>query len=323
MPTIRELAKMTGISAATISRVLNNNPCVSEENRRRVLEAVRSTGYVLPKKQDAQPIILAIYGRLTFWEEMYQAIAVEAKRLGYTSLSYCVPKMQGKFTIREFEKDGLLFNPDIAGILLSAVELEVPEYRRLRQRYPIVFTGNPIRLQGGCAVSTDDFRSTYNLMLRVLDEGRTRIGVLEASGFRRDVEVLQAERLMGVERALYERGLKLAAKWEVPGAEQVQALAAHIAAQPDRPDCIFCMHAVYAMAMAAGLRENGVRVPEDIAICSFDLDHFPKIEKQGSWYVRQNFREIGRESVRMLDGLIHHSCADGKRLYLDGIVERR
>ena len=59
---IYDISDMTGVSIATVSRVLNNSPKVSESTRRKVMDAIRLTGYSRQKRQSSQSVGIIYYG---------------------------------------------------------------------------------------------------------------------------------------------------------------------------------------------------------------------------------------------------------------------
>ena len=89
--TIKDIARLCGVSISTVSRVLNNRPDVSEENRRRVLAVIESSNYIpnnsardlVKTKSDAIGLVVRGVGN-PFFSEVIQAIERQVKQMGYS-----------------------------------------------------------------------------------------------------------------------------------------------------------------------------------------------------------------------------------------------
>ena len=119
--TIKDIAKISGVSISTVSRVLNNRPDVSESVRQRVLAVVEASGYIpndsardlVRSHSDAIGVVVRGSGNL-FFAEMLKSVSREIDRGGYTMVLRQITSdadevKTGAMLEREKKLQGLIF----------------------------------------------------------------------------------------------------------------------------------------------------------------------------------------------------------------------
>ncbi|MFI2204311.1 LacI family DNA-binding transcriptional regulator [Streptomyces sp. NPDC020192] len=271
-PTSADVARLAGVSRATVSYVLNNTSAVriSEPTRRRVHEAARELGYVphaaarsLRAGHSRMVLMPAaavpagpLYSR--FLNELQQALG----RLDYTVVQYGTVGLQGDEAARAWAE----LRP--VAVLVPGVELGPQGVAVLkRSGARAVVTLGPVRVDGAHALLMDHDAVGHCAGAHLYAEGRRRIGVVvpEEPG----LEVYSQPRLAGVREAL--RGSADAAVTELPLAYTEQA-AAQLAARWRELDldAVFAYNDEYAMLLMRALQDEGLRVPEDVAVIGAD-----------------------------------------------------
>ncbi|MGW0283453.1 LacI family DNA-binding transcriptional regulator [Streptomyces sp. NPDC003236] len=271
VPTSADVARLAGVSRATVSYVLNNTSAVriSEPTRRRVHEAARELGYVPHAAARSlraghsrmvvmpAPAIPAgpLYSR--FLTELQSALG----RLDYTVVQYGSVGLQGDEAARAWAE----LRP--VAVLVPGTGLGprgVAVLRRSGAR--AVVTLGPERVEGAHALLMDHEAVGHCAGARLRARGRRRIGVIvpEEPG----LEAFSRPRLAGVRRAL--RGTD-AAVTALPLAYTEQA-AAQLAARwrESGLDAVFAYNDEYAMLLMRALQDEGVRIPEDVAVVGAD-----------------------------------------------------
>jgi DNA-binding LacI/PurR family transcriptional regulator len=270
-PTSADVARLAGVSRATVSYVLNNTSAVriSEPTRRRVHEAARELGYV---PHAAARSLRAGHSRMvlmpapaipvgplysTFLNELQWALG----RLDYTVVQYGSVGLQGDEAARAWAE----LRP--VAVLVPGAHLGprgVAVLKRSGAR--AVVTLGPARVDGAHALLMDHEAVGRCAAAHLYERGRRRIGVVvpEEPG----LEAYSRPRLAGVREALHGTGASVT---EVPLAYTEQA-AAELASQWRQSglDAVFAYNDEYAMLLMRALQDEGLRIPEDVAVIGAD-----------------------------------------------------
>lgn len=270
-PTSADVARLAGVSRATVSYVLNNASAVriSEPTRRRVREAARELGYVphaaarsLRAGHSRMVLMPApaipvgpLYGR--FLNELQWALG----RLDYTVVQYGTVGLQGDEAARAWAE----LRP--VAVLVPGAELGPQGVTVLkRSGARAVVTLGSQRVDGAHALLMDHDAVGRSAGAHLYARGRRRIGVVvpEEPG----LEAYSRPRLTGVRQALHGTD---AAVTELPLAYTEEA-AARLASgwRESGLDAVFAYNDEYAMLLMRALQDEGLRIPEDVAVIGAD-----------------------------------------------------
>lgn len=269
---ISDVARMVGVSTATVSRVIHANGFVSESTRRRVAEAVAQLGYQArrsPRHPASEPIVLLLTGDIVnpFFAEVIRGA-------------------QDEIIVQKCVMNVIQLNTDHAKIIQAASQFspigiiltgsypfpELLEWREANQ-LPLVVINYRIN-QPGISCIMVDFKDAYDRATsHLIDLGHTRIGYVDASG---SSEIAQA-RLIGYKAALAEAAIPfrkelytaIAADTHVYGGFQA---ASNLLALPpeERPTAILSFNDLFALGVMHAVRDHGLRVPDDISVIGCD-----------------------------------------------------
>lgn len=285
VPTSADVARLAGVSRATVSYVLNNAEAVriSEPTRRKVREAAEELGYV---PHAAARSLRAGHTRIvllptshvpigplysTFLNELQWAL----RRLDYTVVQYGSLGLSGDEAARAWAE----LRP-VAVISLGEIALSAHNVATLKRAGArAVITMGPVSVPGAHALVMNQEEVGARAAAHLVERGRRRIGVIvpEEDG----LELFSVPRLTGARsavRAAAGAGSGAAAG-EVAGAE-IEALpmayseesAAALAARWRGLglDAAFAYNDEYAMLLMRALQDEGLRVPEDVAVIGAD-----------------------------------------------------
>lgn len=307
--TIRGIAELAGVAKSTVSKALNGHPDVGPETRARILELVRSLGYVPDASARAVAtgrtgtigIIIpmkpgpVIQGR--YWSAVVGAAATSAAHYGQ-DLLMLVPREEGEVVSAY---PAMLNSRKVDGVIIGSEVLHEHDVDPLTEAdIPFVLLGtNP--WVPHYSIGTDN-RGGARAMTRHLAElGYERIGILAGSG---DFPYV-ADRIEGWREALRERGLREGPVVTEQGTEEDIRGAADTIVDADA-DAIFVAAGNEAMiSVLRRLRERGVA--DELGLGVFDDDPvFDLIEPKVSAVV-QPLEEIGVRAVdvllRIMDGV--------------------
>ncbi|MGV4983640.1 LacI family DNA-binding transcriptional regulator [Streptomyces sp. NRAIS4] len=270
-PTSADVARLAGVSRATVSYVLNNTSAVriSEPTRRRVHEAARELGYV---PHAAARSLRAGHSRMVLMPApaipvgpLYSRFVNELQwalgRLDYTVVQYGTVGLQGDEAARAWAE----LRP--VAVLVPGAELGPQGVGVLkRSGARAVVTLGPGRVDGAHALLMDHDAVGQCAGAHLYARGRSRIGVVvpEEPG----LEAYSRPRLAGVRQALHGTD---AAVSELPLAYTEES-AAQLAARWRELglDAVFAYNDEYAMLLMRALQDEGLRIPEDVALIGAD-----------------------------------------------------
>ncbi|MFG3101915.1 LacI family DNA-binding transcriptional regulator [Streptomyces sp. NPDC048182] len=313
VPTSADVARLAGVSRATVSYVLNENGTVriSEPTRRRVREAARELGYV---PHAAARALRAGHSRMVLmpapsfpvgplYSRFLGDLQAALGRLDYTVVQHGTVPQHGDEAARawaELRPVAVL----VPGSGLGPRGVDVLKRSGARA----VITFGPDLVEGAHALLTDQEAVGRCAGRHLLDRGRDRIGVLvpEEPG----LEAFSAPRLAGVRRAA--RGTA-ATVVPLPLAYTEQA-AARLAARwrELRLDGVFAYNDEYAMLLMRALADEGVAVPDETALIGADDLMLGRLLRPRLSTVHLELPS-GRDLAALVDRLVHDPGAATER----------
>lgn len=303
--TIKDVAKYANVSPATVSLVLNNRPGVNVDTKKRVHEATKRLGYVpnqiarglVCKKQYVLGLVVTNIDNPFFTElimEVQKAIEKTGYRLllGYSGDKVLKEKKTIEYMIEQ-GVDGLLIVPSRDG------EQELEHMYRLKQLgIPFVFLTSTYRgIQSDCVMS-DLEQAMYEATRMLLMQGKRKIYFITD----KRALFLSALRIQGYQRAFEEEKIKYRNDWIVETVPEIENGIAETARilKIDKPDAIITLNAIVAMGAMKCLRDNEVKVPEDIAVLCFDDLLYLSILYTPVTSIKQSVSQIARKGVQQL-----------------------
>lgn len=306
MTNIRDVAHHAGVSAGTVSNVLNRPSYVNAETRQRVLDAIEELDFV-PRETARQyrtgrertlGLALADMGN-PFFVDVALAAESEAKDIGVG----VVIVHNGEDVAREEQNLDLLVQQRVHGIMITPVDERNPRLEQLVQRgIPIVYVDRISGDRPCCWLATDDRAGGRLAGEHLLELGHTRLAFIGGITFSRQVE----DRYRGFVEAITAAGhpegaVELIAipTWKMTEGRRIgRELAGR--AQSDRPQAVFCANDLVALGLLQELVLRGARVPEDVAIVGFDDLEWAAAATVPLTSVGQPRELLGRTAVRML-----------------------
>ncbi|MEV5549853.1 LacI family DNA-binding transcriptional regulator [Streptomyces sp. NPDC052309] len=312
VPTSADVARLAGVSRATVSYVLNNTGAVriSEPTRRRVHEAARELGYVPHaaarslRAGHSRTVLMPapafpvgpLYSR--FIGELQWALG----RLDYTVVQYGTTGPHGDEAARAWAE----LRPVAVLVPGSLGPRGVEILRRSGARAVVTFGPEPV--EGAHALLMDHETVGHRAARHLHDRGRRRIGVVmpEEDG----LEVFSAPRLEGARRAVdgtdatvtglplaYEErsAARLAARWRSLGL-----------------DAVFTYNDEYAMLLMRALQDEGVAVPAETALIGADDLMLGRLLRPRLSTVRLELPS-GRDLAALVDRAVHDPGATPER----------
>ncbi len=316
-PTIRDVARLAGVSHQTVSRVINGSADVTPDTRERVEAAILELGYrpsaiARSMARGRTHTLACIAPNLTdfTFASIIEGAEIEARQAGYFLLSSSARDVE---SFRELIED-LVAHGRVDGIMVINPYADTrSEY--IPENFPVVFVGAGTRGQAVDTVCLDDELVGYDATKHLLSLGHRRIGLVTGPM----AEDCSRDRHTGYLRALAEEHLEpdttLAYEGDWSATSGHDALMS-FARDGMLPDAIFAQNDRMAMGLLRAARDLGLRIPEQIAIIGIDdmplAAHFdPPLTT-----MRQDMPHIGSEAARLLMETIEQTRTEHKHIRL-------
>lgn len=332
MATIVDVAKEADVSLATVSRVLNKSFMVSDEKRLRVEAAIQKLGYQHPQnpqgaRKGSAKLIFVITS--IHQADLFDGMIETVGELGYELIiSYISDREEGWQTSARVMKT--MKKEWIAGVITNNAAAKNDELRQILRPYPLVQVGEPLDMQGfgeNYMVSVDNAQAAYDLTEHLIETGRRRIAFMCIDNYLMQGDnnfILQREK--GYLQALQDHGIQPDPSLKFHSdvsAEDSAKVTKKILHTENPPDAIFCINDMMASGCLKALREEGVRVPEDVAVCGFDNMDFSNFLYPPLTTVDQSFEEMGTSAIRMLHQVITGEISTGRKLFINHKLQVR
>jgi LacI family transcriptional regulator len=302
-PTLSDVARAAGVSAMTVSRVINKDANVRAETRERVDAAITALNYAPNAAARvlagaAQTRIALVYGNpsRSYLSEVLLGCLSEASRSDVQLLlENCAGGQHASDVVaRAIARclDGVILPPpfcDDAELVSKLLSAGVP--------VAVIATGEPAR--GTFAVTVDDAQSAADMTRHLIALGHRRIGFIVGD----PAQTASAKRLDGYRLALGEAGLPvdeaLIAQGDFSYRSGLDAAERLMAPSP-RPTAIFASNDDMAAAAIAAAHRRHLEVPGDLSVCGFDDTALATTISPELTTVRQPVAEMAQAAVEML-----------------------
>jgi len=311
MATIKDIADQAGVSSATVSRVLNQDYGlqVSEETRQRILDVAKALDYKkggnrTRKKNGDKAAAIRNIGlviwcseQLEFSDPYYlsirQGVEQECTKQGL-NVSKVFRLMDNHQEVDTEHLDGL--------IVIGKVDVDVVQ--KSNDEVPIVFVDYNMGDRYD-SVMFDLRKATRQAMVHLLELGHRKIGYIggisyirrvEGKVFNGDHRQLEFEAIMN-ERELFDPNLVFIGDWRT---EEGYRLMQQILQEKERPTAILIGSDPMAIAAIKAANEAELRIPEDIAIVSFDDIHMASFVTPPLTTVKVYTEEMGATAVKLV-----------------------
>ncbi len=272
--TIKELALKCGVSTATVSRAMNDDPSVKKTTKDKVLSFAKKLNYnpnllarsFVTKKSNIIGLVMPdIFGEF-FMEIIHGVDEVCYLNKYYTMVSSSHGKRSTAEAIVDFMSKGI-----VGGIILMtpAINDEIRKILRLNQLPTVVISGK--RDFDRCdSISIDNYNGAYSLIDYLINSKKIKkIGHI--SGPLNNNDAVQRQR--GYLNALEDNSVKVNKNWIIEGDFTTfggQAASTKLLKMQDRPEVIFAANDMMAIGCYVTARELNLKIPTDFGVVGFD-----------------------------------------------------
>lgn len=301
---IREIASKAAVSTATVSRVLNGNPRVSEGNRRRVLDVVKELNYVpsgiaRSMTHGRTSILGLILPDITnpFFPELARGVEDAAHTRNYNVVLCNTdgdPDSEVRYMrmLREHRADGV--------ILIPSRTIDPEMVSRNMGDIPVIWCDRVPEQGLATGVTTDNYHGAVLATEHLLQLGHRKLGMISGP----QVPASEA-RERGFLETCRRYGVITGPAWMADGDFRYESgydgMLKIFAAGRTRPSAVFCCNDLMAIGAMDAAINQGIGVPDELSIVGYDNIFFTKFSRPPLTTVNQPTYLLGVTAVEMLN----------------------
>jgi len=324
--TIKDIARETGLSIATVSRVINKKEGhYNEETKNSIEKAIKRLKYkphigaINLKKQKTRTIGFLAPELDSFYNEVYLGSQEYAFKHKYSTFLF---NTNYNRELEELQIENLL-NRRVDGVILASGLVNNNLVNKfLEDNVPVVSIENIKNNSNIPAIVLDNYKYSKLAVKHLIDMDYKKIGYL--SGPIEEMYVLE-ERYKGYVDALRESGMELDKSlvcfdkrlrgiWDL---DSINGLIEGIISGPEKPDALFIISDVVALIAIRVITKLGYKIPEEIGIMGFDDRRMSRNSVISLSSVFLPKYEMGRKGMELLLDSIESNGRSEKNIYLD------
>ncbi len=309
--TMKDIARATGVSVATVSRALKNSPRISKEKRDEIqayanehnftpnliAESLR-TSRIKPTKTIG--VIIPEYTHYYF-SSILSGIDMEAAARGY-SLMVAQSGEKYENEVRICQK---FYENKVCGVIVSQAK-DTKEYTHFEKLIsagiPLIFYDRICTGVDASRVVVDDYQGTFNAIKHLIDTGCRHIAYF---GSPKNLEISK-NRYNGYRDAMLQGKLAIEEQFVkvCDNRDDAEKVAREILEEENIPDAFFAVNDETAIGILTTAKRMGYRIPQDISICGFTNSNQSTACDPPLTTVEQRGVEIGRQAAGILIGKV-------------------
>ena len=319
--TIEDVAKLAGVSTATISRVINKSGPVAEKTTKRVLDAIEELDYVphsgARQMAGGRPNLVGLIFPAIgdpFMAELLQGIETELISKGYDLLLYSSQRRSSHLPLNEHNTDGLIVFAD------SLSETELTRFHKRQLPLVLLHQTSPAELDIPC-VTVENKAGAGKAVKHLINCGYKNIAFLAGLEEHEDAKW----REIGYREELAAHGIPFRPELVAYGgfsAEIAESAIEHWLLEGVKIDAIFAADDNSAQGAMFALQRAGKRIPEDVAIVGFDDINFSRYMTPPLTTIRMPIMEAGKQAAIQMIKLIRGEKADPLTLLPTDLIIR-
>lgn len=310
MPSIKDIARICGVSVATVSKALNDKADIGEETKKRIKEVAREMGYFPQYYARAIRMNKSFNIGVLFMDEAMSGLThdyfanilnsfkVTAESKGYdiTFINSSKKLKKGKSYLEHCRYRGL------DGVVIACINFENPEVVELLESDIPVVTVD-YQFNGRIAVLSNNFAGMRELVEYIISMGHERIAYISG-----DVSAVTTQRLESFQKTMAVHGLEVPEEYllssEYRNLKKAEKYTKELLLLHTPPTCIMYSDDYSAMGGIAQIHAMGKNIPEDISVAGFDDIFIAGQLRPRLTTVFQNTEKMGKKAAEKLISLI-------------------
>lgn len=319
--TIKDVAKIAGVSAATVSRVMNGTKPVNPETQQKVLQAIEKTGFkrnaaarsLVVRKSNLLGVLIPDISNIYF-VDLIKGIDAESHYYGYNIIvtDFSCDEQ------REIESLNLLLEKGVDGIIFTAHNTVKKSMEDIINNSGIPFVSLNRVYKNAMSIRVDNYKESYDAVMYLIGLGHRHIGFISGS-FEDTASGI--ERLKGYRQALTDGGIQYSNSLVCEGDYTYKSgynAAEKLLISNKGISAMFAANDEMAFGAMALIEDKGMKVPQDISLIGFDDISYSSYIRPRLTTVHQPIYEIGELAAKMLIKYVNKEKIEENDVVLKG-----
>jgi LacI family transcriptional regulator len=303
--TIYDIAKKLDISAATVSRGLQDHPRVNKNTKKLIRKTAEEMGYHFNSfasnlRKKKSKVIGVIVPRLNsnFMSDVIAGIEKVVNNANYgLFISQSLETMQ-----REISSAEAMLNNRVEGLLVSLAynTTDVDHFREfIKRKTPVIFFDRVTELENCPLIHIDNFKAAYEITSHLIDQGCKRIVHITGNLLRN----VYTDRFAGYKKALEDRGIPFDNSFVIVNDLSAAAgttAAGQILQMTPLPDGVFSSNDICAIACMLAVKRAGIKIPQQLAFAGFNNDPTCCVVEPNLTTINYKGYEMGEVAAKMM-----------------------
>ncbi|WP_332696039.1 LacI family DNA-binding transcriptional regulator [Halalkalibacter lacteus] len=317
MATIEDVAKLAGLSRATVSRVINNHPYVTEKKKQLVYQAMKELEYYpnssaqrLRKQRTDAIAVLVPSLTNPFFPFLIEGLEMVAVENGL-QLLICQTHHNKE---KELSFLNLLQTKQVDGLIFTSIENDWETIASYQECGPIIMCNEYKSESPVPVVRLDQVKGSYKGARHLIEKGHKKVAY--CGGTKGE---LGADRLKGFKTAMEEFKLDVREEWmfrDSPSIECGKKILREITSMENRPTAVFAGSDEIGVGIIKEAKSLGLRIPEDIAVIGFDDLPIAELVEPPLTTIRQPIKDMGKKTMEIMTSMLaKQSTNNEKQVY--------
>ncbi|WIF94915.1 LacI family DNA-binding transcriptional regulator [Caminicella sporogenes] len=321
---IKDIARIAGVGASTVSRVLNNRPDVNEETRKKILKIIEEYNYIPNnsarnlKRNESKNIGVIVKGIYNpFFAKIIKAIEEKIDEQGFTMILHYNDKDSSDIEAAI----ELIKEKRLKGLICLGGDFENIDERQIKSlKTPIVIASTNVSKNINkeliSSVSIEDEKAAYKAVDYLCKLGHKKIAIISTGESDRSVGNL---RIKGYKKALDDNKIKCREEFLEVGQYTFKSGYDAMNRLLDKNlelTAVFVTSDIMAIGASKAILSRGMKIPDDISIIGFDGLDYTEYFHPSITTIKQPQEDIGYKSIEILLDIIKHK-KDHKHVILE------
>lgn len=318
--TLKEVAKLAGVSTATVSNALNETKYVSEEVKDKINRAIEELNYqpnIVAKSLRVQEsrIIGVLISDVAnpFFSIVVKGLEEELSKSNY-SILLCNTDSSVEKERKYLE---VMIGKRVDGLVVSSAGNTGDYFRSLdKTGVPIVFLNRCPEFMNSDVIMTNNIQGAYSATEHLIRHGYGKIAIITGPSSISTGK----DRLIGYKRALEDYGVALSDPLVKEGLFTIQSgydKMKELMEQDMKPDAVFISNNSMTLGAYKYLKEAGIRIPDQIAVLGYDDPDWADIVEPPITTVRQPAYQLGVHAANLMLARINEKQVKREIMYMD------
>jgi LacI family transcriptional regulator len=310
--TIKDIARKAGVNHSTVSRVINDNPAISEKTRKKVIKVMDDLNYkpnliargLVRQRTNAMALITPDVNPHV--SPIIKGISDTCRRLNFGLMLFSTDYwLEESRSYMDVVNNWLVDGVFIYNVIYHK---HLPDNIKELQSegIPFVFINKFVRGEEVNAVGVDNFDAVEQAVSHLANLGHKRIGFIGGG----NMSVDGVERFEGFKHAIGKYDLEFDDRLFGLGnfgyGEAYEEMKRILCLSCEKPTAMVCANDMMAVAAINAIRDRGLKVPEDIAVVGYDDTDVSKFFNPAITTIRPSLEDIGGKAISLMQKIIEN-----------------